>query len=52
MISKMFFAVQCFPTFITIDPSTAMDFKSVDPKVVFRREVLPTGRAQELIHVE
>ena len=36
-----------------IDPTTAMDdINTVDPKEVFGREVVPTGRAQELIHVE
>ena len=41
----MFFVVHCFPT-------TAMDFKTVDSKVVFGREVFPTGRSLEVIHVE
>ena len=41
----MFFVVHCFPT-------TAMDFKTMDSKVVFGREVFPTGRAPEVIHVE
>ena len=35
MISKKFFVVHILPTFITIDLTTVMDFKTVDPKVVF-----------------
>ena len=52
MISKMFLVVSFFPTVITIDHNTAMGINTVDPKVVFGWEVIPTGHAQELIHVE
>ena len=52
MISKMFLVVHFFPTFITIGDNTAMGINTVDPKVVLGKEVFPTGRAEELIHVE
>ena len=41
MISKCFLLFIVFPTFITIDPTTAMAFQTVDSKVVFGREVFP-----------
>ena len=55
LCSRDFPHVSCcsfFPTFITIGDNSAMGINIVDPKVVLGREVFPTGRAEELIHVE